>query len=232
MPVTATPTHAEWIRAELDHALAVFGDELVSDEHDDPECTCDACVRTRARAEHDAMQREAHALGGSVSTFGREVLGELLTDEERAAALEGGRMMDVGQLAQNQLGNIFAELQRLGQQGRDACHGDVYTARVKPDPVPRSTISTALDYAESLIEFARAQLGYLPYARFGIGEPVAFIEAGGTERVGKFGGIAANGRARVRIETLSPPDGDGGGTALTDVTTHEVPESDLRKVAV
>lgn len=190
-------------------------DEQTADEHDDETCACGACQRTRERDASRVRTREA-AVRGGLFPRAAELFGEHWID-----GFTRGAPVEVSQLAQHALGNIFEELEKLGESTRRKLVGERYAATL-PEGVRKSDVATALNYAESLIEFGRAQLGYLPETPYALNSQVRIGDEApnASTLLGTYVGVSRAGLARVRVEGE-----DGGGL-------YEVPFSSVRPVAV
>lgn len=126
----------------------------------------------------------------------------------------------VSDLAQAAIADIFERLEQLGTITRNKCrakYGDL------APPVSRKQVAHALDYAESLIEYGRAQLGYLPHGgAYSLNERVIVKCDGADDALGIYMGLTNAGKLRVRI-----PPADGVGSTV-DV---EADEEDVRRVS-
>lgn len=194
-------------------------DEQLADEHEGRDCACGACERTRERDASRVRAREARTRGG-LFPLARELLGQRWLD-----GFTLGDAMEVSQLAQHTLGNIFEELEKLGDTTRRKLVGERYAATL-PDHINRAEVATAINYAESLIEFARAQLGYLPESPYALNTAIAMVSKSGTETLGVYMGVSKGGNARVRVDHYEP------GASGADPLFYEVPFTNVRPVAL
>lgn len=133
------------------------------DEHDE-QCHCAACER-EARERFVARARDVCALGG-IAPWAHEALGPGWLEGD---CNEGGTTVDAPisteQLAQRTLGDVFENIVRLAESGRDKCRGGRY-ALASDTPTPEQLIKqneadqllALLDHA---LDYGRDQVAYL-----------------------------------------------------------------------
>lgn len=128
---------------------------------------------------------------GGFDARARELLGPTWL-EEGAPFMSS---VHVHKIAQRALSDCFEQLGQLAESGRFKVAGEKY-GPVMPAEVSRIEIDAVLNYAEDVIECARAQLGYLPHSRYRLNAQVAFMLEG--ERIiGRVEGSTKEGRRVV-----------------------------------
>lgn len=70
----------------------------------------------------------------------------------------------VDELAQNALGAVFEQLERVAAMGRERCRTTTYGATPTP-PLTRKEAVRLIRYAENALDYARVHLDYLATAR-------------------------------------------------------------------
>lgn len=155
---------------------------------------CDACEREDERIRELAAARVRAAYGGlhplAHELFGPGWLGE--GGEDMAQTIE--------QLAQRTLGDVFEQLSKVAELGREKCHGaSRYMREGEIPPVSRAEVRALLDYVEAVLPYAVAQLPYLPGPRHRLNDRVIVYSDEGAAPATIVGTTAA-GLARLRMD--------------------------------
>jgi hypothetical protein len=150
-------------------SISIDCDEWISDEHDNPSCTCEPCVRVRSSDEAERRRREALTCGG-LFPLAHVLLGEGWVDEDgkggNVVAQPRQDAVDVKSLAQRALGDVFEQLERVGSAGREKCRpSSTYYSAATPYPaehrIKRHEAVELLRCAENALDYARVHLDYL-----------------------------------------------------------------------
>lgn len=142
-------------------------DRLIAEAHDygdsDP-CVCEPCERDREAREQRTRiaMEEGGLLPAASELFGGR--GWLFTAEEKARnAMEQAQARDqyaVQRMAQRSMGEVFAQIGRIGAHGEELCIGK-YTVDL-PSPPSSVDVLELIIMLDRAVEYARAQLGWLP----------------------------------------------------------------------
>ncbi len=131
------------------------------DEHDD--CACEACC---AAADAAACRLGVGALGG-IAPWAHALLGPGWVDEGGSmggdATTQGNHMPE---LAARALGDVFQQLSRIGDRGRDRAYPPFALPASGPPALPppftRAEALELLRAAEHAIDYGRMQVDWLP----------------------------------------------------------------------